>query len=232
MARKTMTNHVIKSFSELNQLIKVNCREDFPQHAHEKKTVVSNDEELTDDALFHREMSDVIPLSKKNLYESFPKKPDSHEHRQSEDVDPSDKEWIDKLRALVEHGEGFRVADTDEYVEGMGYHSHPHFMDRLHQGTYAVQDYIDLHGMGIEEAKAEVNTFLKTAIRLGKRCVLIVHGRGLSSPRKPVLKPGIHKLLKSSYWRKWILAFASARLCDGGAGSTYVLLRRRPVSGK
>ena len=31
-------------------------------------------------------------------------------------------------------------------------------------------------------------------------------------------------------WRKWILAFTSARLCDGGTGATYVLLRERPYT--
>jgi hypothetical protein len=26
-------------------------------------------------------------------------------------------------------------------------------------------------------------------------------------------------------WRKWIIAYSSARSCDGGTGATYVLLR-------
>lgn len=227
-----MANHVLKSFSDLKQVIDMNRREDCAQRPSGPPPVEVDDEDPTDEMLFHREMADVVPLSKKNVYQDDAKKPDIPENRLSEEMETSDKEWVDKLRALVEHGEGFRIADTDEYVEGMGYRSHPHFMGRLHQGTYAVQDYIDLHGMGMEEARTEVNAFLKNAIRLGKRCVLIVHGRGLSSPCKPVLKLGILKLLKSNYWRKWILAFASARLCDGGAGGTYVLLRRRPVSGK
>jgi DNA-nicking Smr family endonuclease len=30
--------------------------------------------------------------------------------------------------------------------------------------------------------------------------------------------------------RKWVIAFSSARSCDGGAGATYVLLRQRPLT--
>jgi DNA-nicking Smr family endonuclease len=60
--------------------------------------------------------------------------------------------------------------------------------------------------------------------------VLIVHGRGLSSPAKPILKTKVIKWLTSGPWRKWVMAFTSARWCDGGAGATYVLLRKRPVT--
>ncbi|MGD0625276.1 MAG: Smr/MutS family protein, partial [Thermodesulfobacteriota bacterium] len=72
--------------------------------------------------------------------------------------------------------------------------------------------------------------FLKWAVMTGKRGVLIIHGRGLSSPQEPVLKEKVIEWLTRGPWRKWVIAYASARLCDGGAGATYVLLRRRPVS--
>jgi DNA-nicking Smr family endonuclease len=70
--------------------------------------------------------------------------------------------------------------------------------------------------------------FLGEAIASGKRAVLVVHGRGLSSPGKPILKAKVLEWLIYGPWRKWVIAFASARPCDGGAGATYVLLRRRP----
>jgi DNA-nicking Smr family endonuclease len=64
----------------------------------------------------------------------------------------------------------------------------------------------------------------------GKRSVLIVHGRGLSSPSKPVLKAKVYEWLTSGQWRKWVIAFSSARSYDGGTGATYVLLRQRPLT--
>ncbi len=36
--------------------------------------------------------------------------------------------------------------------------------------------------------------------------------------------------LASEPWQKWVIAFSSARLCDGGAGAAYVILRQRPVT--
>jgi DNA-nicking Smr family endonuclease len=66
-------------------------------------------------------------------------------------------------------------------------------------------------------------------VRQGLRTVLIIHGRGLSSPGEPVLKPLLEERLNRDGWRKWVLAYTSARACDGGAGATYVLLRKRPI---
>jgi DNA-nicking Smr family endonuclease len=60
--------------------------------------------------------------------------------------------------------------------------------------------------------------------------ILIIHGRGLSSPADPVLKTKVIQWLSTGPWRKWVMAYASARLCDGGAGATYVLLRNRPAT--
>jgi len=66
----------------------------------------------------------------------------------------------------------------------------------------------------------------------GKRAVLIVHGRGLSSPGEPVLKNKVREWLTRTAWRKWVIAFTSAQSYDGGTGATYVLLRHRPISNK
>jgi len=46
----------------------------------------------------------------------------------------------------------------------------------------------------------------------------------------PVLKSKVYQWLTSSPWHKWVVAFTSARLCDGGAGATYVLFRTRPLT--
>jgi len=62
--------------------------------------------------------------------------------------------------------------------------------------------------------------------------VLIIHGRGLTSPGQPVLKKMVFNWLSRGPLRRYILAFTSARACDGGAGATYVLLRKRPWSKK
>jgi DNA-nicking Smr family endonuclease len=42
-----------------------------------------------------------------------------------------------------------------------------------------------------------------------------------------VLKRRLIGWLSRSAWARYVLAFASARPCDGGVGALYVLLRRR-----
>jgi DNA-nicking Smr family endonuclease len=145
--------------------------------------------------------------------------------------DKSDEsEVLLHLSELIKNGKGFVVADTAEYIEGTGYNVNRDIARRLHSGDFAIQDYIDLHGQTVESAQTLFDQFFKESIASGKRMVLIIHGRGLSSPADPVLKTKVIQWLTSGPWRKWVLAYASARLCDGGAGATYVLLRNRPAT--
>ncbi len=139
-------------------------------------------------------------------------------------------EVLGRLERLIQSGEGFSVAATPEYQEGVGHRVHPLTTRDLHRGRFSIQDHIDLHGLGVAEARRAVDAFLRASIRTGKRAVLVVHGRGLSSPGPPVLKTMVRRWLTSGTWRTWVMAYASARLCDGGAGATYVLLRQRPVT--
>jgi DNA-nicking Smr family endonuclease len=54
-----------------------------------------------------------------------------------------------------------------------------------------------------------------------------VHVRGRNSKdQRPVLKDGLKTWLTRGELAKAVLAFATARPCDGGAGAMYVLLRR------
>ena len=175
--------------------------------------------------LFQEAMADVKPLpgntdNKKNpIANKIP----------AVFYDPT-TEVIKRLSKLVEKGDGFVVAQTPEYMEGIGYNVKPEIAERLHRGDYALDAHLDLHGFNVENAKEVFDIFLKETVRTGKKAVLIVHGRGLSSPKQPVLKAKVREWLTRGSWRKWILAFTSARPCDGGAGATYVLLRERPYT--
>jgi DNA-nicking Smr family endonuclease len=141
-----------------------------------------------------------------------------------------DAEALGRLTDLVSGGDDFTVSDTPEYMEGVGYGIHPHVARRLHQGDFSIQAHLDLHGLGVEEAQERFELFLKEAVLSGKKAVLVIHGRGLSSAQEPVLKAKVKEWLTAGPWRKWVVAFTSARACDGGAGGTYVLLRRRPAT--
>ena len=131
------------------------------------------------------------------------------------------------LSDLVEGAAHFDISDTREYVEGAIVGLDPRVLRRLRRGDYAWQAHIDLHGMTADEARVAVDRFLATSVRAGHRCVLIVHGRGRNSKdQTPVLKERLKAWLARGRASRVVLAFTTARPCDGGAGALYVLLRR------
>jgi DNA-nicking Smr family endonuclease len=131
------------------------------------------------------------------------------------------------LSAMVVGDLPFDFSDTDEYVEGRVRGLDVRLLQRLRKGQYAVEAHLDLHGLDRHEAKAALRAFLETAQREGKRCVLVVHGRGLGSKDGiPVLRERMKEWLSRGGIGRQVLAFTSARPVDGGTGAVYVLLRR------
>ena len=135
-----------------------------------------------------------------------------------------DKEAIKALEEIVTGQRAMHLPDTQEYVEWINQDYRGTVIRKLHEGKFAVQDYLDLHGLCVEEAESAVGHFLKESRIKGHRCIKIIHGRGLRSPKGPVLKDALIKWLSGRH-RKNIAAFVTARQCDGGLGALYVLLR-------
>jgi DNA-nicking Smr family endonuclease len=103
-------------------------------------------------------------------------------------------------------------------------------LDRLRAGQFSFRRHIDLHGLSREEAKAEVIRFVASSRRAGERCVLVVTGRGRSSPHGiPVIRQALPRWLSRAPSSAHVLAFCNARGVDGGPGAFYVLLRRPGV---
>ena len=141
-------------------------------------------------------------------------------------LDP-DLEAYDELRALVTGEVPFDIADSDEYIEGHARGLDPHVVRRLRRGEFALQGHVDLHGLLKDEAKNELEAFLAKSRQQGKRCVLVVHGRGLhSKDQVPVLKEALKGWMHTARFARHVLAFTSARPHDGGAGAVYVLLKK------
>jgi DNA-nicking Smr family endonuclease len=136
-------------------------------------------------------------------------------------------EALAELAEMVAGQGDFTVADTDEYIEGAAPGIDARLLRSLRRGDFSLQGRLDLHGMTQVQAKEAVDRFLTDSRRTNKRCVLIVHGRGLNSPDQvPVLKERMREWLNQKRLGKTVLAFATARPQDGGTGAVYVLLRR------
>ncbi len=231
--KSSKSTFCVKSFEDMKALLRAQSLS-FPEapsiHPPEKveKPAKEGKPALEDEeSLFEKAMEDVAPIPRDNRVERGlpPQRPEPP-------PPPEETEPMLKLMDLVRHGMGFEVADTPEYIEGTMYQAPPEIARRLHQGDFSIQAYVDLHRFQVAEAKGTLERFLKWAVITGKTGVLIVHGRGLSSSSssEPVLKQKVVEWLTRGPWRKWVMAYATARSCDGGAGATYVLLRRRPVS--
>jgi len=94
---------------------------------------------------------------------------------------------------------------------------------KLKRGGWVIQGELDLHGLRADEARLALAGFLLHCARHDKRCVRIIHGKGLRSKnREPVLK---HKLRHWLAQREDVLAYCQARPADGGSGAAIVLLK-------
>ncbi len=101
--------------------------------------------------------------------------------------------------------------------------SHAQIAD-LRAGKLHVEDTLDLHGATVEQGTQRLRQFLLEARRVGRRLVLVVHGRGLHSDGgAPLREAVVHELLGPL--SGLVHALASAAPAAGGEGATYVLLR-------
>ncbi|MCE9673912.1 Smr/MutS family endonuclease [Myxococcus stipitatus] len=136
-------------------------------------------------------------------------------------------EALAQLSELVAGTGDFDISGTDEFLEGAGPGVDRNLLRALRRGDFSLQARLDLHGLTQAQARDAVERFLSESRRARKRCVLIVHGRGLhSKDQLPVLKEGLKSWLSHKRVAGMVLAFATARPQDGGTGAVYVLLRR------
>jgi DNA-nicking Smr family endonuclease len=182
--------------------------------------------ELDDKAMFLDAVAGITPRGRDQRGQparALP--PASAEHLQIHD---EDAEVMAQLASLIDGDGTFDIADTDEYIEGAIEGLDKRILKKLRNGEFALHDeHLDLHGLTRDPARQSVEEFIQRTRTKGARCVLIVHGRGLNSKDNiPVLKEQLKSWLARGRIARHILAFATARPHDGGAGAVYVLLRR------
>lgn len=105
---------------------------------------------------------------------------------------------------------------------------------RIAAGKLAIGRRLDLHGKDRQSAHRLVNQALRQARDDGIRVVLVVTGKGTArageggtTGESGVLKRELPHWLSSGSLRAIVRAFGEAHARHGGAGATYVLLRRK-----
>jgi DNA-nicking Smr family endonuclease len=105
--------------------------------------------------------------------------------------------------------------------------------ERLKRGRQPIEGRLDLHGMTQDEAHRALARFIHASRAEGKRCILVITGRG--APKGPqgggggVLRSAVPRWFAEPAFRPHLLAIAAAQPRDGGAGALYVMLRRNPT---
>lgn len=97
-------------------------------------------------------------------------------------------------------------------------------LQRFKRGQMEIEGLIDLHGFGQVEAHEALRRFILSSQAQGRRCVLVITGKG--QPGKPgVLRMRVPEWLEEMAGP--VLKIAHARPPHGGQGAFYVLLRRQ-----
>lgn len=210
-------NFAIRPFSKLHK--QLSRKEAVAVLPAEKKK-----EKYSEEELFNSAMEDVQAIEAfrslscgRSCVSGKPAVPVRHE---------PEHESRQMLTAIANGTAPINLADTQEYVEWTNPEHARIIKEQLQEGRFSVQATLDLHGCTVPEAEEELDAFLQSAFIKTLRCLKIIHGRGLRSLNGPRIKQAVIRRLLGRY-RKRVIAFVSARQCDGGLGALYVLLQKR-----
>lgn len=175
--------------------------------------------------LWRRLAATVVPLpgrpllpdeTEERLSEPLPAKPVRRPRRKPPETPPAPPPPV-RLPEIA-HGD---VAGVDKRTA-----------QRMRRGQLAIEARIDLHGMTEADAHGALSAFLSGAQAAGRRCVLVVTGKGARGGEGDgrgtgVLRRNVPRWLNQAPNRARVLAFSHAQPRDGGEGALYVLLKRR-----
>ncbi len=103
---------------------------------------------------------------------------------------------------------------------------------RLGRGQLEIEGRLDLHGLTQTEAHTRLGGFIRRSAAAGKRCVLVITGKGFKPTGETgVLRQSVPRWLNEPDMRPAIVALRPAQPKDGGEGALYVLLRRDRAAG-
>ncbi|MEA4855332.1 MAG: Smr/MutS family protein [Solidesulfovibrio sp.] len=179
----------------------------------------------TDETAFFRAMSGVDPMDREKT-----KGRDVHPAAPPPTPPtPADEEQkaLAALQDLVSGKVEFTLEYSDEYVQGFVTDLDPKVYRQLRAGQFSPEAHFDLHGLNADQAQLSLLHFVREHYLAGKRCLLVIPGRGANSPGGiPVLKEELKSWLTRDPLKRVVLAFSTAQPRHGGAGALYVLLRK------
>jgi|APSaa5957512535_1039671.scaffolds.fasta_scaffold28889_3 DNA-nicking Smr family endonuclease len=192
-------------------------------------------ERLDGDALFEAAMHGAVPLKRR------PAKPPKAPHKAT----PRSQPGRTAARAIASALPKSHTPRPNPEVKPSETIPRQHFnggldkrnAERLRRGQMTIEARLDLHGHTQANAHGAVHAFIAASHAAGRRCVLIITGKG--GPRDDfdsgfmpdrdsgVLRRNLPRWLGEAPVRAKVLRLESARPQHGGDGAYYVLLKRK-----
>lgn len=178
--------------------------------------------EEDNDTLWQRFTRDIIPMRKRAPKPAAPEKP---KKSKTSDVPsrPVERIMIEPALKPLSAPPPRHAPQLDARTE-----------TKLRRGQIRIESTLDLHGMTQARAHGALHDFLIAAQASGKRCVLVITGKGNSKKSSDewfdgssgVLKQKFPVWLSESPLNRIVLKHMSAQPKHGGGGAFYVYLKR------
>ncbi len=218
-----MANQKIRGLDGLKS-IKIQKKKPEPVKAPQRPDPEPAGGDETDEHLFTRAMAGVRAIDSMVRGREVTAKaaPEPRPPRADADLDGRNA-LLDLVAGKVE----FELSFGDEYMQGFVKDIDQKVFRQLRAGQFSPEAHLDLHGQNAEQAQLALLHFVRENYLAGKRCLLVIPGRGANSPGGlPVLKEEIKTWLTRDPLKRVVLAFVTALPRHGGAGALYVLLRK------
>lgn len=106
--------------------------------------------------------------------------------------------------------------------------------DKIRKGDMEIEGKLDLHGNTAAAARKKLLTYIVKSHAQGKRCVLLVTGKGQSGPDKTewyesgkgIIRREFRLWLEDASVRGLIMSVTEAQARHGGSGAFYIYLRK------
>ncbi len=176
---------------------------------------------------------DVTPLKDKNAVHQSKERAGKEKNSDKQNKTKTALDTAEKVLFDPKISAGSLKDNNPETPAGIDHRT----QQRLKRGKMPIDGRLDLHGKTQNEAYDALMEFIPAAQAAGKRCILIITGKGLPRYGDPsllecseyvgVLKQKTPYWLNSSPLSRYILDIQPARPNHGGDGAIYVLLRRK-----
>lgn len=144
-----------------------------------------------------------------------------------------------KRHDFDQHGTAAQPNTNSPKGKSRGYRAQIPGMDKatarkLSRGEITPDGKLDLHKRTFEEARHELDGFVRSGLMAGHRLLLVVTGQGKHSPndgtvlgQRQTLRAALPHWVETAGWSHDIVVCCTAHVKHGGAGAYYLYLKQR-----